>query len=351
MSETQSGSMEFPPLPAEPHFSIIIPIRNEAAFIEKTLEAIVRQTYPLHLIEVIVADGQSDDDTRAVVRHYAENHAELRLKLIDNPNRIFSSGFNAGLDIVQGDIVAMVGGHSQIAPDFVENNINLLKGTGAACSGGVIHTVGQSTIGTAISLAMSTRFGVGGVTFRISNDAEAVVKEVDTVAFGAYRREVFTRIGKLDEELVRNQDDEFNYRLRKMGGKIFFSSAIRTTYHSRSSLPRLWKQYYHYGFWKVRVMQKHPRQMRMRHFVPATFVATLMILAILALFHGGFQWLFLAIIALYAIASLVVSFKIASKEGWKYIIRLPVVFAALHFSYGTGFLVGLVKFRNGWRKA
>jgi len=348
MTETQPGSMEFPPLPAEPQFSIIVPIRNEAAFIEKTLEAIVRQSYPMHLIEVIVADGQSDDDTRAVVRHYAENHAELRLALIDNPNRIFSSGFNAGLAIVQGDIV---GGHSQIAPDFVENNINLLKETDAACSGGVIHTIGQSTIGTAISLGMSTWFGVGGVTFRISTDAEFVVREVDTVAFGAYRREVFDRIGQLDEELVRNQDDEFNYRLRKQGGRILFSSAIQTTYHSRSSLPRLRKQYYQYGFWKVRVMQKHPRQMRMRHFVPVAFVATLMILAILALFQGVFQWLFLAIIGLYAIASLVVSFKIASKEGWKYIIWLPVVFAALHFSYGTGFLVGLVEFRNGWRKA
>jgi succinoglycan biosynthesis protein ExoA len=192
-------------------------------------------------------------------------------------------------------------------------------------------------------LAQSSRFGVGGASFRGGMDRP---RYVDTLAFGAYRRDVFRRIGEFDEELVRNQDDEFNFRLSHRGGKIWLDPSIRSVYYSRVSLRRLWSQYFQYGFWKVRVMQKHTHQMSLRHFVPPAAVAALVAGGFLSALSPTIFYLWLALLILYALASIIASIGASCRGG--YVVVLPVAFVTLHLSYGLGFLVGLVRFWNRW---
>jgi GT2 family glycosyltransferase len=164
---------------------------------------------------------------------------------------------------------------------------------------------------------------------------------------GAWPRRVFDKIGLFDEELVRNQDDEFNYRLRAVGGRILLSPKIKSEYTVRSTPGALWRQYFQYGYWKVRVLQKHPLQMSPRQFVPPALV-----LALMASIGFALSPLFLPLAPiiplLYGTANLIASLWTASQRGWKYVWILPIIFAILHLSYGTGFLLGLFKFWNRW---
>lgn len=319
--------------------SIIMPVRNEGAYIERSLGAVLGQDYPAERIEVLVVDGMSTDGTREVIR--ARQVAYPRLRLIDNPRHIVPPGLNLGIAQARGDIIVRVDGHCQIAPDYVSRCVEHLLADGVEAVGGPIETVGETNEAQAIALAMSSWFGVGGSAFRTVKDRPALV---ETVAFPAYRRETLERLGPFDEQLVRNQDDEYNYRLLKSGGRILLSPDIRSRYYSRSSLPSLWRQYYQYGYWKVRVMQKHPRQMRWRQFAPPAFVAGLTGSSILGLFFRPFRWLGALIAGLYLVANLLASFSLGREHGWRHIPRLLIIHPILHLSYGLGFLAGLVNY-------
>lgn len=322
--------------------SIILPIRNEAHRIKRSLEAVLHQDYPPEHMEVLIADGVSDDGTREIVLGYKEKHPNL--KLIDNPGMIVPTGMNAALRVAQGEIIIRVDGHTVITPDYVRQCVDVLQRTGAENVGGRMNSIGQGTFGEAVAMATSSPFGVGGARFHYSDDEEWV----DTVYMGAWRREVFERIGLFDEELVRDQDDEFNYRLLEHGGKILLSPKIKSQYIVRSNPKSLGKQYFQYGYWKVRVLQKHPRQMRLRQFIPPIFAAALILTLLLTLILEN-GWVLLALVAgSYLLANLIASFMTAAKKGWKHLPLLPPTFAILHLSYGLGFLVGLVKFSNRW---
>jgi glycosyltransferase involved in cell wall biosynthesis len=329
--------------------SVILPVRNEAAFIERNLAALAAQTYPKAALEVLVVDGQSDDGTPARVDAFAAAHGGLAVRRLDNPQRSMPAGFNVGLAASRGEVVIVVGGHCTLAPDYVARCVEALARTGADCVGGLIETVGETAAAQAIAAAQSSPFGVGGATFRM---ADAQPGYVDTVAFGAYRREVFGRIGGLDEELVRNQDDEFNFRLTQAGGKIWLDPAIRATYYSRSSLRKLWTQYYDYGLYKVRVIQKRGAVPSWRHLAPGSFVlATALGLGLYALTR---RKLFLAPLVAYTAANLAFSLATGLAQppqgkrpaGRGILPYLPWAFAILHFAYGLGFLAGLWRWRR-----
>lgn len=207
-----------------------------------------------------------------------------------------------------------------------------------------MDAIGNTPFGKAVAIATSTPFGVGGSRFHYSEKEELV----DSVYMGAWRREVFEKIGLFDEELVRDQDDEFNYRLRAHGGKIFLCPKIQSVYTVRSNPQSLWKQYFQYGYWKVRVLQKHPRQMNLRHFIPPLFVGTLAFLIILSLFTDWGRWMLALVGGAYLIANLIFSLLTAARRGWQHLPLLPITFATLHLSYGSGFLSGLIHFWNRW---
>ena len=330
-----------------PFVSVIMPVRNEEAFIARSLGAVVGQDYPHELMEVVVADGMSTDRTRDIVRSFAGSAP--RVKLVDNPGRTAPGGLNAAIRGAAGEIIVRVDGHCEVSADYVRQCVAHLGEGRAEGVGGPIETVGETAFAQAIALAMSSRFGVGGSSFRTVRDREMFT---DTLAFPAYRRDVVERVGWFDEELVRNQDDEYNYRLRKLGGRLLLSPLIRSRYYSRASLRSLWRQYFQYGFWKVRVTQKHPAQMRPRQFVPAIFVLGLLFALLPAPFLP-YGWVpAAAISAAYVAANLGCSVWLAWRaRRWRYALLLPACFAALHFGYGLGFLAGLLKFRNRWAEA
>ncbi|MGE3664954.1 MAG: glycosyltransferase family 2 protein, partial [Pseudonocardia sp.] len=267
-----------------------MPVRNESAFIDRSLGAVLAQDYPAELMEVLVADGMSDDDTRAAVTALAGAHPAHTVEIVDNPGRIVPTGFNAALDRAKGEVIVRVDGHCVIAPDYVSQCVVALADSGADNVGGRMEAVGSGRVAQAVALATSSPFGVGDSLFHYATGEHWV----DSVFLGAWPREVFDRIGPFDPELVRNQDDEFNYRLRSHGGRILLTDRIRSEYYNRGSLAKLFSQYRQYGWWKVRVLQKHPKQMSARHFVPPAFVAGLVGGALLAPFSRTARRLWLA---------------------------------------------------------
>jgi succinoglycan biosynthesis protein ExoA len=325
--------------------SVIMPIRNEAGFIPRSLGAVLAQDYPADQMEVLIADGMSTDGTRDVIARLIDAAPKIPVTVVDNPGKIVPTGFNRALARATGDVIMRVDGHTVIAPGYVRECVDALRRSGADNVGGRVEAIGDGWFGRAVALATSSRFGVGGARWHYSDREEWV----DTVPMGAWPRSVFERIGPFDEEQVRNQDDEFNYRLLSRGGKILLSPRIKLLQHNRSTLRSLWRQYYQYGVWKVRVMQKHPRQMRPRQFVPPVFVAVLAVSLLLAPVSTFGSWVLGLTATAYTAANLVASFWTGRKGSWLAMSLLPAAFATLHVAYGLGFVVGLVRFSARWR--
>ncbi len=324
--------------------TVIMPVRNEAGFIRESVSAVIQQDYPLDLMEIIVVDGMSTDETRSIIQEMQTTYPNIRM--IDNPGKIVPKGLNLALAQAQGEIIVRVDGHCVIRSDYVRHCVAYLSSENIDGVGGPMETIGETLTSQTIALAMSSSFGVGGSAFRTIRDRKM---PVDTVAFPAYRSETIRKAGMFDEELVRNQDDEYNYRLREMGGSILMAPEIRSQYYSRGSFTSLWRQYFQYGYWKVRVMQKHPRQMSLRQFIPPVFVATLSVLALMAPFFIAARLLLAVTASAYLAANLAAALLTASRGGWRYLLSLPIAFAILHISYGAGFLYGLVKFIDCWK--
>lgn len=329
----------------DPLVTVMMPIRNEADFIEKSLGAVLAQDYPPDLLQVIVADGMSTDATRDIIASLQVDYPYL--ELVDNPGLIVSTGLNAALRVARGEVIVRVDGHTVIARDYVRRCVDELRSSGADNVGGLMVGIGEKPFARAVVLATSSPFGVGGAHFHYSTERRLV----DTVYMGAWKRDVFARIGFFDEELVRNQDDELNYRLAEHGGSILLSPEIKSLYVVRSTPRALASQYFQYGYWKVRVMQKHPRRMRPHHFVPAVFVTALLILGPLALVSRTGRRLLSAFLTTYVLGiGAAVAHRALSDEwpGQDVLLRMPFAFSILHVAYGAGFLNGLAKF--GYRE-
>lgn len=326
-----------------PFVSILVPIRNEGKYIKGCLESVLNQDYPKEKMEILVADGMSTDHTRNEVKKYQNSIPPVFL--IDNPGKIVPTGMNLALRMAKGAIIIRVDGHCEISPNYVKNCVSHLFLEHVDGVGGPMQTIGETPVSKTIALAMSSKFGVGGSAFRTT---EGITILADTVPFPAYTREIVEKAGLYDEELVRNQDDEYNYRIRELGGKILLADDVRSTYYSRGSLNKLWKQYYQYGFYKVRVLQKHPRQMSLRQFIPPAFVSALLVSLLLTLFAPWGWMAFLMVGGSYLVANLAASLITAWNKGWRHFGLLPLTYAILHLSYGMGFLAGLIHFWNRW---
>lgn len=317
-------------------------MRNEAATIGACLESLARQEYPAERFEVIVADGDSNDGSAALVGDFAERFSNIRL--CRNPERSTPYGLNAGIREARGDVIVILGAHAWVDPGFLRENVAALESSGADAVGGVMEAVGEDQFAAAVAVAISSRFGVGRVAFR-QGKFEGFV---DTAAFAAYRREVFERIGLFDEEMVRDQDDELNYRLRKNGGRIFLTPRIRTRYAARASATSLWRQYFAYGLWKVRVLQKHPFTMQPRHFVPSLSIGAGALSLAAGVVDPPTLWVAGLLACAYAVGVITASARLSGRLGRSQLLRLLVIFPILHFSYGGGFLLGLLRFLPRW---
>lgn len=318
--------------------SIIIPCRNEENYIKKCVDSLLNQSYPKDLIEIIIADGMSTDNTRNIIKEIIKDNPSV--KMVDNKKFSAPTGMNLGIKESKSDIIIIFGAHAYADRDFVKENVIALENSEVGCAGGVITTINDSIKGEAIAEAMSCPFGVGNALFRYA-DKESFV---DTVGFGAYNRDFIIDIGLFDEELVRNQDDELNFRVQKTGKKILLNPKIKSTYYSRGDFKKLWRQYYQYGFWKVRVIQKHKRPASIRHLIPLLFVAFLALGGVVSVFSKLLRIGYFATILLYLLLDGIFSFKISSKKGFKLFPYLFVTFPILHISYGIGFILGLFNF-------
>lgn len=330
-----------------PLISVIIAVRNEAASIEGCLDALAAQHYPRDCVDVIVVDGASEDGTAERVAAWSERTGRS-VRLVENPRRLTPVAFNLGIRVSRGVVIVILGARARPVADFLAESVAALARSGADAVGGVVETVAatDSITARAVSLAQRSPFGVGDARYRYAEQEG----EVDTVNYGAYRRDVFTRIGLFDEELQWVEDDEFNYRLRSAGGRLLLSPRIRVTYQARGSLRGLWLQRYRWGRHKPEVARRHPGQMRARHAAPSLFVLALAGGALLWPFGGKARWPLLATVGAWSTAALAATVQSGRRQGWSRATPLlPAAFLAMHAGYGVGMLVGLV--RLVWRPA
>jgi succinoglycan biosynthesis protein ExoA len=319
-----------------PLVTVIIPVLNEADFINKSLSVVITQDYPTDRMEILVVDGGSTDGTPQIVQEIARTTPHV--KLLHNPKRIQAAAMNLGIQAAQGDIVIRVDGHTIIALDYVRKCVEYLCQGKADSIGGMMRPVGTTYVGQGVALVTSSPFGIGGSKFHYSDHEQYV----DTVYMGAYWREIFNKIGLYDETFRINEDYELNYRLRKAGGKILLSPAVKSTYTPRSSLTALWWQYFRYGRWKIRTLQKHPTSLKWRQIVSPLFVSSLLGSLLLALWWPYAWWCFALIAGFYLLANLVASTIAAKRGGWRYLPVLPLVFAFIHIAWGLGFWYGIM---------
>jgi len=318
-------------------FSIVIPCRNEAKFIAGCIESIINNGDNHNNLEIFVADGLSTDGTDEIIKSYSNKYSFVHY--IENHKKFTPYGLNLGIKKSSGDIIMILGAHSELMPGYIDKCTELFREIPEAdCIGGYVEHIPENPVTATIAKAMSHPFGVGNAHFR-TGKFEGFV---DTVAFGAFKKEVFEKIGLFDESLTRNQDDEFSYRMIKNGMKIYLSMQIKTKYFVRSSVKKLYKQYYQYGYWKVYVNVKHRIITTLRQTVPPAFVFFLFVGLILSLVFSILMWAYIPIVALYFIAALISSFSIGS--NFREFLTLPLIFFLLHFSYGAGYLAGIPRF-------
>lgn len=323
-----------------PGVSVIIPCFNEANHIDGLLRCIMNQKPVSGGMEVIIADGMSCDGTRDVLGRYASRGMELRV--IDNPERFVSSGLNRAISVARGAIVVRMDVHTKYASDYVWQCVRVLEATGGDNVGGPWRAVGKTYFERAIATAFESPFSSGGA----ASHRPAYEGPVDSVYLGCWRRATLEKIGGFDEELVRNQDDELNLRIIRAGGTVWQDPAIVSWYSPRSSLLALFKQYAQYGYWKVRVIQKHGRPASMRHLAPAVFVAIAVTLGLLVPVHRYVVIALIALVGTYFAAALFETLRLcAAPKRWSLIPVMPLVFGTFHMGYGYGFLYGILYFR------
>lgn len=326
-----------------PKIAIVIPSRNEEKYIEKCLMSIFNQTYPQDKIKISVVDGLSTDNTRQKVEQLIKKRKNLYL--IDNNNKTTPFALNIGIkESMDCEYIMILGAHAELYSDYLEKAVKiLLKNNEISCIGGILENISENNTTEAISFAMSSLFGVGSAHFRTGFKEGSV----DTVAFGIYKKDVFEKVGLFDEELTRNQDDEFNYRLLKHNLKIFLSKDLKAKYYVRSSFIKLFKQYFQYGYWKVYVNRKHKTITSVRQLVPFAFVLFILIFGVLSIFSSLVLLIFGIVLLFYFLIGFGFSFRYYRNITGN--LKMLFSFFIIHVSYGLGYLKGLWDFII-WRK-
>ncbi len=320
--------------------SIVVPCRNEAGTIRHLLDAIQGQTWPPGELEVIVVDGRSVDGTRALIEEFAGQHREMTVRVIDNPDQTIPRALNLGIGEAAGRFIIRLDAHSVPATDYVERCVATLERTAAANVGGVwdIRPSTDTWVARSIAMAAAHALGAGGARYRTGGSEG----EVETVPFGAFDREWLERVGPFNEDLLTNEDYEYNLRLRQAGGVVWFDPTIRSTYFARGTLRELARQYIRYGYWKGQMLKRHPTSLRWRQALPPLFVLVLALLLVLAPFAEWARILLLLQVGLY-VAMVVVSglIRAVRSRDLSLALGMPLAFSTMHLSWGAAFWVGL----------
>ena len=323
-----------------PLATCVVLCRNEALFIERCIMSLVanRQQYPN--LEILVVDGLSDDGTREIVQRLAGVVPEVRM--VDNPRRTTPAAFNTGILAARGSIILPIGAHSTYPPHYCATLITALQESQADNVGGHCRTIPANDGWQArgIALALGHPLGVGNALFRLK---PTTARWVDTVPFGCYRRELFDRLGLFDEELLRNQDDEFNHRLRSAGGRILLVPDVEVDYVARGTYGQLRRMFWQYGVYKPLAAAKVGSLPTIRQLVPPAFVAALVALTVLALLPTGTEWPLLTLVVVYCLAVGSQAVRLVSREGVGAAAGFMLAVPVMHVMYGAGWLVGALR--------
>lgn len=318
--------------------SVVIPCRNEVAFIAECIDAIYANKIDADVfLNVFVVDGMSDDGTREKIQSLQTKYDSLQL--IDNVKQLTPYAFNLGIHASKADYIQIVGARHILSSDYIQQSLDVLNSKPEVwCVGGKLINEYINETGEIISKAMSTSFGMGIGNFRTL----AKSGYTDTVTSPMYPFWVFEKIGFFDEQLIRNQDDDFNFRVTKAGGKIYFENDIHLKYYVRGNYSGLYRQFYQYGYWKVFVNQKHKAVTTFRQLIPPLFVVFIFLSIILSLLHPFLAILSLGVYSVYIALALLMG----SKKGGtpSDAIQIAVTFPIMHFSYGLGYLKGIIDF-------
>lgn len=325
--------------------SIIIPCRNEKDYITGVLDSILANDFPKENLEVIVADGMSEDGTRAVIEEYTKKWPFIRL--VDNPRKIVPCALNEAIRNAKGRIIMRMDAHAVYPPCYISRLASALDELQADNVGAVCETLpgGDGARAKAIALACSHPFGVGNSAFRLDQSLNQTPFEVDTVPFGCYKKQVFDRIGLFDEELVRNQDNELNERLKKAGGRIFLVPDVKIQYFARKTFSKLWKMFYQYGYFGPLVDKKLGKPTRLRRYIPLAFVLSTVLPGLIMPFFPKIGLIAVGSFSLYVLVNLVFSYLLASREKKSSLaVFLFFSFLVSHLSYGLGHIRGILDF-------
>lgn len=325
-----------------PRVSVIMPVYNESKYIAKCIDSLLLQDYPIDDMEWVFVDGASPDNTKEIIGQYIERYPSL-IRVYDNPNKTVPYAMNIGIQNTVGEYIVRLDAHAEYASDYISQCVHFLDTTDADNVGGHFNTRARTKMGSRIALMLSSKFGVGNAQFRVRGKDGYV----DTVPFGAFRRETFDKFGLFDERFTRNQDNELNWRIRRGGGKIYMTDKIQLTYYCRDTIGGINKMGYINGKWNVITMALCFGSMGIRHFIPLAFLLSLVFMPIISALLP-FMWLvFAAEMALYLALDIGYSAIYAAKaEGDSKLmcfLSLLILFPSFHVSYGFGSLVGLFK--------
>lgn len=316
--------------------SVVMPVYNEEKYIENCIESLLLQDYPQQYMEWIFVDGCSDDDTQKLIAKYINEYPDL-IKLFNNPQKTVPYAMNIGIKEAKGEYIIRLDAHADYNREYISKCVHYLNTTDADNVGGIAETKSKGFVGGCIAKMLSSKFGVGNSQFRTNG----VSGYVDTVPFGAFRKEVFDRWGGYNERLTRNQDNEMNYRIRKNGGKIYLANDIRFSYYCRESIKGISNMAVKNGMWNVITMKLCPGTMGVRHFIPLVFLLSLIFLPLLSIAIKPLRYLFVWEIVLYVILDLY--FSLRQSENIKTMLFLMTLFPLFHITYGFGSMKGLVK--------
>ncbi|MEP7198294.1 MAG: glycosyltransferase family 2 protein [Chloroflexota bacterium] len=325
-----------------PFVSVVIPCLNEEQFIAQVLERLLPQ-YDDGRFEIVIVDGLSTDRTRAIVADCAARWTRTSIRFIDNPARHIPVALNLGIAAARGDVIVRMDAHSLPSANYVRRCVELLC-AGAGDVVGMpwdIRAGAETVTARAIALAVAHPFGIGDAQYRLAH--EGAPRSVDTVPFGVFRKTLWQELGGFNEALLANEDYDFNYRVRRNGGRVLLDTAAHAAYFARPTLAELARQYFRYGRWKSQMLKLHPRSMRWRHAVAPVFVAALCALALLGFWRHLAWWFLLLAAAAYLLPAL--AFACALARRAKEVKLLPPIIAAffvIHCAWGGGFWRGLL---------
>jgi len=322
--------------------AIVIPTLNEERFIKRCLDSVRQQSYPFNQMDVMVVDGGSTDQTREIVKDYAVEYPNIRL--LQNANRIQAAAFNIGWQNTKAEIIIRMDAHATYNVRYVELCYKHLQADDRIGNvGGIwdIRPQHKGIVAEANALLNQSRFGIGGAAFRVG----AKAGYVETVPFGAFPRKVIEEIGGMNEQLPRGEDNEFNFRIRKAGYEIFLDPEIVATYYARDTIKGSMRQMYQNGYSIGKLIRLNPQIVSLRHLVPLSFVATLLLLLFFSLMFSHYLWgmLLCIILLIYTMAALIAAMSICQKDGYRFLWILPIMFFLIHISYGCGTIIGLLK--------